>query len=228
MEAQGGGYVHSFRTAHISCDVTVSYFVRHGQLPAQLADSRDTSQSLAPIMTKEAGFEVPKGFCFHPGHTWVYDEGRQNARVGIDSFAAKLFGKVDRIEVVNLNRWVRQGQKVCTISRDGTTAEFMSPIEGVVVSINHEVLRDPSLLLKDPYKDGWICVVKAPDIDINVKNLLQGGMIGSWMHNSVRRLQTFAAPLGAAAADGGVPIDGILAHVDANVRREMIHEFFLN
>jgi hypothetical protein len=44
----------------------------------------------------------------------------------------------------------------------------------------------------------------------------------------MKRLHSYAAPLGAAAADGGFPVDGILAHVEPNVRREMIHEFFLN
>lgn len=208
--------------------ITVSYFVRHGQLPAQVADVPSDAMPITPVMTKEAGFEMPKGFCFHPGHTWVYDEGRQNARVGLDSFAGKLFGKIDRLEVANLNRWVRQGQKVCTVSSGSMTADILSPVEGVVVSVNHEVLKDPSLILKDPYKEGWVCVIKAPDLEINTKNLLQGGMIPVWMNNSMKRLQSFAAPLGAAAADGGLPVDGLLAHVDPNVRREMIREFFLN
>ncbi len=208
--------------------ITVSYFVRHGQLPAQIGEAPADAMPISPIMTKEAGFEVPKGYCFHPGHTWVYDEGRQNARVGLDSFATKLFGKIDRIEVANLNRWVRQGQKVCTITREGVTADILSPVEGVVVSVNHEVLKDPSLVSKDPYKDGWVCVIKAPDMEINAKNLLQGGMIPVWMQNSMKRLTTYAAPLGAAAADGGFPVDGILSHVGPEVRREMIHEFLLN
>ncbi len=209
--------------------MTISYFVRHGSVVAEVADMpADAAKPTIPLMAKENGFEIPKGFCFHPGHTWVYDEGRQNARVGLDSFATHLMGKVDRIEVANLNRWVRQGQKVCTISAGGTTAEFMSPIEGVVVSVNHEVLRDPSLLAKDPYKDGWVCVIKAPDLDINKKNLLQDNMIGTWMQNSMRRLQAYSAPLGAATADGGLPIEGLLGHVDPNVRRDMIREFFLN
>jgi len=208
--------------------MTISYFVRHGNVVAQVGDAPVEAKPVVPLMTKESGFEIPKGFCFHPGHTWVYDEGRQNARVGLDSFATHLMGKVDRIEVANLNRWVRQGQKVCTVTAGGNTAEFMSPIEGVVVSINHEVLRDPTLLAKDPYKDGWVCVIKAPDIDINKKNLLQEGMIPTWMQNSMRRLQAYAAPLGAATADGGVPIEGLLAHVDPKVRRDMIREFFLN
>jgi glycine cleavage system H protein len=208
--------------------ITVSYFVRHGNIPAQVGDAPADALPIIPVMTKDSGFEIPKGFCFHPGHTWVYDEGRQNARVGLDSFATHLMGKVDRVEVANLNRWVRQGQKVCTVSAGGNTVEFMSPIEGVVVSVNHEVLRDPALLSKDPYKDGWVCVIKAPDIDINKNNLLQGGMVATWMQNSMRRLQSYAAPLGAATADGGVPVEGLLGHLDPNAKHEFLHEFFLN
>src|SRR5690348_13787658 len=65
-----------------------------------------------PFMVKQGGFEIPQGYCFHPGHTWVVDEGRQNARVGIDAFAGNLFGTIDSIEVADLNRWVRQGPDV--------------------------------------------------------------------------------------------------------------------
>jgi glycine cleavage system H lipoate-binding protein len=208
--------------------MTISYFVRHGHATVQVGEVPADVLSVPVQMSKESGFDIPKGFCFHPGHTWVYDEGRQNARVGLDSFATHLMGKVDRIEVASLNRWVRQGQKVCSITAGGTTAEFMCPIEGVVVSVNHELLKDPNLLAKDPYKDGWVCVVKAPDLEINKKNLLQGGMVATWMQNSMRRLQAYAAPMGAATADGGVPVEGLLGHVDSKVRAEMIREFFLN
>ena len=62
--------------------MTVSYFVRHGQVPVQVGEMPADTQPVVPLMTRENGFEIPKGFCFHPGHTWVYDEGRQNARVG--------------------------------------------------------------------------------------------------------------------------------------------------
>ena len=50
------------------------------------------AKKLGPAMAKQGAFDVPQGYCFHPGHTWVVDEGHQNARVGIDSFAANLFG----------------------------------------------------------------------------------------------------------------------------------------
>ena len=207
--------------------MSITYFLRREQ-PAVAVQPRVYPQPAAPSMTREQGFEVPKGYCFHPGHTWVLDEGRQNARIGLDSFGANLLGKIDRVEVVGLNRWVRQGQKICTISRDGLAVELLSPIEGVVVSVNQDVVNDPGIVLKDPYKAGWICVVKAPEINLNLNNLLQGSLVGSWMQNSVRRLSSMTSQLGvAAAADGGLPVSGLLAQLEPGAQRAMIHEFFL-
>ena len=207
--------------------MSITYFLRREQ-PAVAVQPRVYAQPAAPRMTREQGFEVPKGYCFHPGHTWVLDEGRQNARIGLDSFGANLLGKIDRVEVVGLNRWVRQGQKICTISRDGMAVELLSPIEGVVVSVNQDVVNDPGIVLKDPYKAGWICVVKAPEINLNLNNLLQGSLVGSWMQNSVRRLSSMTSQLGvAAAADGGLPVSGLLAQLEPGAQRAMIREFFL-
>jgi len=207
--------------------MSITYFLRREQ-PAAAVQPRVYAPAATPSMTREQGFEVPKGYCFHPGHTWVLDEGRQNARIGLDSFGANLLGKIDRVEVVGLNRWVRQGQKICTISRDGLAVELLSPIEGVVVSVNQDVVNDPGIVLKDPYKAGWICVVKAPEINLNLNNLLQGSLVGSWMQNSVRRLSSMTSQLGvAAAADGGLPVSGLLAQLEPGAQRAMIHEFFL-
>lgn len=182
----------------------------------------------APFMVKQGGFEIPQGFCFHPGHTWVVDEGRQNARVGIDAFAGNLFGKIDSIEVADLNRWVRQGQPLCTITREGRTIQMLSPVEGVLVSVNHEVLKNPNLIIDDPYKNGWICVVKAPEMATNVKNLLQGTVVLPWLQNSLTRIGAMVQQLTPALAqDGGLPVKGLLFLVDNSTQHELVHEFFL-
>ena len=71
--------------------LSITYFVkRPGEVtqPAMLA-----AAPAAPEIEHEIGFEVPKGYCFHPGHTWVLDEGRQNARIGLDAFATNLLAK---------------------------------------------------------------------------------------------------------------------------------------
>ena len=210
--------------------ISITYFRRAGQeKPALLEAPSPETRPQAPVLTKELGFEIPKGYCFHPGHTWVLDEGRQNARSGLDSFAANLLGKIERIEVAGLNRWVRQGQKLMTLTRDGMTIELLSPVEGVVTAVNHEVIKDPSLLLKDPYRNGWVCIVKSPEISTNVKNLVQGPLVGPWLQNAVQRATAMATQMAPALAqDGGLPIEGLLGHLDPGSQRKLIQEFFLS
>ncbi len=207
--------------------MAITYYARRGQ-PVAAQRVPILAPATAPTLVRDYGFDLPKGYCFHPGHTWVLDEGRQNARVGMDTLAANLLGKIDRIEVAGLNRWVRQGQKVWSVTRDALTVDMVSPVEGVVIAVNPELQRDPSLALKDPYKDGWVCVIKSPDLITNTNNLMRGTFIGPWMQNSLRRLATITADMpSAAAADGGLPMPGILGQADAAMQRALVREFFL-
>jgi glycine cleavage system H lipoate-binding protein len=209
--------------------LTVMYFRRPEDAvnTLQVAPGKKINAA-APFMVKQGGFEIPQGFCFHPGHTWVVDEGRQNARVGIDAFAGNLFGKIDSIEVADLNRWIRQGQPLCTITREGRAVQMLSPVEGVLVSVNHEVLKNPNLIVDDPYKNGWVCVVKAPEMATNVKNLLQGTVVLPWLQNSLTRIGAMVQQLTPALAqDGGLPVKGLLFLVDNTAQHELVQEFFL-
>src|SRR5581483_11498782 len=188
------------------------------------------AQPADPRMRLELGFEIPKDYAFHPGLTWAIDEGRQNARVGLDSFAANVLGKVDRIEVAGVNRWVRQGQKLMTVTSGSTSVDMLSPAEGIVISVNPEVINDPNAAVRDPYKSGWIATIKSPDLATNMRNLVSGPLVAPWMQNTLGRLSTMAAQSGApvpVAADGGVPVSGLLSKLEPVLQRRIIHEFFL-
>jgi len=179
-------------------------------------------------MQREYGFSIPEDYCFHPGHTWVLKEGGENARVGIDSFAANLLGTIEHVDVIGLNRWVRQGQKLVTIRSGGQNFELVSPVEGVVTAVNKDAAQDPGLIARDPYQSGWIAIVKSPDLVTNKKNLVQGGMVAPWLQNSVTRLNGMVAQLAPTmAADGGLPLAGLLARVAPELREKLAKEFFL-
>jgi glycine cleavage system H lipoate-binding protein len=205
--------------------MSISYLRTRNQVPEQ---PEVWAGPQAPRMQRESGFSIPEGYCFHPGHTWVLKEGGENARVGIDSFAANLVGKIDHVDVMGVNRWVRQGQKLLTLTSGGQTFELVSPVEGVVTTVNQDAVQDPSVIGRDPYQAGWIAMVKSPDLILNKKNLVQGNMIAPWLQNSVTRLNGMVAQLAPTmAADGGLPVAGLLMRVSPDLREKLAKEFFL-
>jgi len=202
-------------------------YVRRNQAPQPAVQLPQFDRIAGPEVTQIAGVEVPQKFAFHPGHMWAHDEGHQNARVGIDAFAANLFGQIDSMEVAELNRWVRQGQRLCTVRQGGQSVDLLSPVEGVVVSLNHEVLKNPNLAVEDPYRDGWVCVVKAPELSTNTRNLLHSSVIPAWIQNETALLAGMVQQLNPALAqDGGLPIKGLFFRLDPSIRQKVAKEFF--
>ena len=182
-----------------------------------------------PRMEREYGFQIPQGYCFHPGHTWVCKEGPETARVGLDSFALNLLGKIDRVDIIGENRWIRQGQKLMTLASGPISVDLVSPVEGVITSLNTDAIKDPSIITHDPYAAGWIATVKSPELTTNQRNLVQGGMVAPWMQNNITRLHAIVEQLApATAADGGLPQAGLLNSVPREVREQLAREFFLS
>ncbi|HWQ03282.1 MAG TPA: glycine cleavage system protein H [Candidatus Nitrosotenuis sp.] len=208
--------------------ITISYIRSMRLHPAQVAQGPRLAKSWQPQLVDGGGFNIPKNFSFHVGHTWAVAEDKQRARVGLDSFAANLLGSVDSIEMPGLNRWVRQGQKVCKVRCGETTVELVAPVEGIVVAVNSKLRDDPGLAIRDPYGEGWLFSVHSPELSINLKNLLRGGLVHAWMRNSIERVAALAAGVAPALAqDGGLPVAGLLNQVDAALQHKMINEFFL-
>ncbi len=184
--------------------------------------------SEAPRTQADSAYELPSGYCFHPGHTWMKEQRRETARVGIDRFASNLLGKVDRIAVTGEQRWVRQGQKLITLTGECELVEMVSPVEGVITAINQEVIKDPELLSRDPYGQGWVCAIKSPEMATNRRNLVQGENTTSWMGHSLRRLKAMLAQADPAPAqDGDLPGRGVLARLSPELRKRVVNEFFV-
>jgi glycine cleavage system H lipoate-binding protein len=142
-----------------------------------------------PVPGLVGGFEVPENLRYHPGHTWALSESPSLVRVGMDDFASKLVGKVERITLPQRGQWIRQGQKIATIFRDGVAVDMVSPIEGSIADVNDTVVGDPKLTQKDPYGEGWLVTVQSPDAKTNFRNLLGGALARWWTEESATRLQ---------------------------------------
>src|ERR1700751_1307552 len=188
---------------------------------------REGPPRLAPSLV--GGFQVPEKLRYHPGHIWALSESPSLVRVGMDEFASKLTGKVERITLPQRGQWIRQGQKIWTLHRDGTSVDMVSPIEGSVADINEAAGRDPELARKDPYGEGWLVTVQSPAAKTNFRNLLGGALARWWTEESASRLQRrMPLALGALAQDGGVAMDNLAAQIPDKDWAVLAKEFFLS
>ena len=195
--------------------------------PVVQAAKHDAPPRLAPSLV--GGFQVPEKLRYHPGHTWALSESPSLVRVGMDEFASKLTGKIERITLPQRGQWVRQGQKIWTLHRDGTSVDMVSPIEGSVADINDAAIRDPEFARKDPYGEGWLVTVQSPDAKTNFRNLLGGALARWWTEESASRLQRrMPMALGALAQDGGATIDNLAVQIPDKDWATLAKEFFLS
>jgi len=195
--------------------------------PVTMAPKRQTQPRPVPGLV--GGFQVPENLRFHPGHTWALSESPSLVRVGMDDFASKLVGNVQRITLPQRGQWIRQGQKIATIFRDGVAVDMVSPIEGSIADVNDTVTSDPNLTQKDPYGEGWLVTVQSPDAKTNFRNLLGGALARWWTEESAGRLQKKMPMLcGALAQDGGVAMDNLTDQIPDKEWAAIAKEFFLS
>jgi len=210
--------------------LAIDYFYSHKQIVAQTAVAPvKAMRRELPIPEIVNGFKVPANLRYHPGHTWAQTEGPSLVRVGLDDFASKLIGKVDRMTLPQRGQWIRQGQKIATIFRDGAAVDMVSPIEGSVADVNDSVVRDPKLAQNDPYGEGWLVTVQSPDAKTNFRNLLGGALARWWTEESASRLQQKMPTLcGALAQDGGLAVRSLTDQIPNAEWATITKEFFLS
>jgi glycine cleavage system H lipoate-binding protein len=150
------------------------------------------------------GFKIPQGYYFHPGHTWVKVEGGDSVRVGMDDFALRLLGPMDRIESPLIGKEVRQNQGDISIYRGSNKAKVLSPVSGVVTSINAPLRGNGSPANGDPFSDGWIMRVHSKDLREDLKNLMINTETSEFMERQVEQLhQVIEEVQGPLSTDGG-------------------------
>jgi glycine cleavage system H protein len=197
------------------------------QIAVQPAAARAIAAPLQPGLV--GGFKVPENLRYHPGHTWALSESPSLVRVGVDDFASKLMGPVERLSLPQRGQWIRQGQKLASVYRDGAKVDMLSPIEGSVADINDALVQNPELARKDPYGEGWLVTVQSPDAKTNFRNLMSGALARWWTEEAASRLQKrVPAALGALAQDGGVAMDNLTAQMPEQNWTELTREFFLS
>ena len=70
--------------------------------------------------------------------------------------------------------------------------------------LNRKLLRDPQMLQRSPYADGWVLKARARRLGECLRNLLHGRAAETWLDGSKMGVTSQLSPaLGALAQDGG-------------------------
>jgi glycine cleavage system H protein len=174
-------------------------------------------------------FSLADGCHFHPGHAWAAATDGEIVTVGLDDFAAKLLGPPDGFELPAVGAGLRQGEPGWAVRAGDRALTMLSPMEGEVVAVNPAVLESPRLAADDPYGQGWLLKVRAPNLKASLKNLFSGELAKVWMRNTAERLSRLPATgLGVVMADGGMPMRGFGRALAPLEWQAVTREFFLD
>ena len=172
------------------------------------------------------GFKIPHGYYLHRGHTWVKIEEGSTVRVGLDDFALRLLGPLDRVDAPLLGKEVKQDRDDILLSRSSNTARVQSPISGVVTDINPELRERGSLANQDPYTQGWVMRLHSQNLRQDIKNLMIGEQASQYLDGEIDRLyEVIEEEAGPLAADGGYLGDDIYGNLPQTSWQKLTRQF---
>ncbi len=177
-----------------------------------------TSSTLAanhdPVV---AGFAVPADRLYHRGHTWVRQDDYGVLTVGLDDFGAHLLGTPDEVRLPEIGSHVVTNGTGWRAKKNGVSVRVLAPIDGEVVDVG------------GPDK-GWYLKVRPDTNPPDTRHLLTVTEAKLWMLRELERLQTSVATegVGAALADGGMPVENLSDAIPADRRDAVMGMMFLN
>jgi len=103
-------------------------------------------------------------------HEWVKIEG-DIAIEGITDYAQSELSDIVMVEPPKIGRKVKAGEAVGTIEAVKAVSDLYAAMSGEVVAVNDAVVKDPALINKDPYNQGWLYKIKIDNAK-EIENLL--------------------------------------------------------
>jgi glycine cleavage system H protein len=168
---------------------------------------------------------------FHPGHCWALVESPQSVArsvtVGIDDLAARVMGKIDRVEIAVKGGTVRQGEPIVTLHSGSKSLSLGSPFSGVVEKVNSGLSAHPSLLRDSPFERGWIAKVAPGDLFAELRGLLKGSAAEQWREEARAQVASWFSPrLGTVLQDGGQWVDDVSRLLSDDEWKELTRVLF--
>jgi len=114
---------------------------------------------------------VKEGLYYSKDHEWAKVENGK-VKIGLSDYAQKELRDIVYVELPEIGKRVKQFERLCTVESVKAVSDVYSPVSGKVVEVNRKLETSPEILNSDPYGDGWIAVIEAENLDVELKNLM--------------------------------------------------------
>ncbi|HET7876179.1 MAG TPA: glycine cleavage system protein GcvH [Methylomirabilota bacterium] len=107
-------------------------------------------------------------------HVWLRPSADGPVTVGINDVAQSLAGPIVSCTPKKPGRSVPKGQSVATIESSKWVGPVPAPVSGEIVEVNEAVRKNPGLLNRDPYGEGWLVRLKPSAWEADKAGLVTG------------------------------------------------------
>lgn len=116
---------------------------------------------------------------FTKTHEWLRLEGGKGT-VGITQHAQEEISDVVFVELPKVGRTVAQGEEIAVVESVKAAFSIYAPVAGTVAQVNDQLAKEPALLNRSPYEQGWILVldIKNP---AEAESLMDQGKYEAWV-----------------------------------------------
>ena len=167
-------------------------------------------------------FNVPAGIFVSQNHTWIDVEMNGTARVGIDDFARKILGKIDKVELPRLNDEIKKGERLFSIKKNSHAIGIASPISGRIRLVNTEHIEHPEWIASKPFELSWMCCIEPSNLSEELHSLKIGVDSINWYRKEIDKYGEIVK--GIEKGGRGIESPG---KADDKAEKEQMDEMFL-
>jgi bidirectional [NiFe] hydrogenase diaphorase subunit len=134
------------------------------------------------------------GFTFFPElfyseeHIWAKPMDR-DIRLGLDDIVSVFAMEADSISLPVAGTVLKKREVLAEIMAAGKKTSVLSPLSGTISVINRDVEESPNLAWKDPYRRGWLLMMR-PDHPEEISRLYSGEPAKAWFTKQAINLAT--------------------------------------
>lgn len=140
-------------------------------------------------MVEIEGYNLPENLYYTKDHTWARIEDDGTVTVGFDAFAAKAAGNIEFIDLPMEDDEFESGEAFGSLESAKWVGGLLTPVSGTVTEVNEGIEDDLSLLVEDPYGEGWLIKVKPSNLKDDLKTLIHGDDVGPWLKKEIETMK---------------------------------------